>query len=90
MASTMVSEKGQNDVVELRIPRVAAVALQHWLLTVPDAFVPVTHPAERQALADLLTALEMQGPPQPNPSSCTRANVFWKRPGSGWEPVSGT
>jgi hypothetical protein len=36
----------------------AAQVLLHWLTAVPDDVIRVTHPAERQALADLLSALE--------------------------------
>ncbi|HYA44574.1 MAG TPA: hypothetical protein VED59_03140 [Acidimicrobiales bacterium] len=44
--------------IDLSLP--AALCLSHWLTQVPASVIPVTHPAERQALADLLTALESQ------------------------------
>lgn len=44
--------------VQLRITRAAAENLLNWLASVPDSAIPVTHPAERQALADLLNCLE--------------------------------
>lgn len=45
--------------VMIEISRPAALALTHWLSTVPVARIPVTDPSERQALADLLTRLEV-------------------------------
>ncbi len=44
--------------VSVPLTEAAATVLVHWLTVVPDKVIPVTHPAERQALADLLTALE--------------------------------
>jgi len=45
-----------------RIPvslwRSDAIVLFDWLMTVDLNTVPITHPAEKQALADLLTQLE--------------------------------
>lgn len=47
------------------IPKIAvhlwqadAIVLFDWLMTVDLDAVPITHPAERQALADLLARLE--------------------------------
>ena len=37
-----------------------AVVLFDWLMTVDLDSVPITHPAEKQALADLLTRLERE------------------------------
>jgi hypothetical protein len=34
----------------------------HWLPEVPNNALPVKHPADKQALADLLFALEMAAP----------------------------
>lgn len=48
--------------VDVPLTVAAASVLRRWLETVPSEVVPVTHPADRQALADLLTALEMCGP----------------------------
>ena len=49
------------------IPKVAialwrsdAVALDDWLLSVDLNSVPITHPAQKQALVDLLTRLETE------------------------------
>ena len=44
--------------VELRLWRADAVVLFDWLMTVDLNQVPISHPAEKQALADLLTQLE--------------------------------
>lgn len=44
--------------VTVRLSRPAAQVLTHWLLNVPERVIPATHPADRQALADLLFALE--------------------------------
>jgi predicted RNase H-like HicB family nuclease len=44
--------------IDIPLSRAAAIALSHWLSTVPDSVIPVTDPSERQALADLLFALE--------------------------------
>lgn len=45
--------------INIPITRAAAVALSHWLSAVPVEDLPVTDPSERQALADLLTQLEL-------------------------------
>jgi hypothetical protein len=44
--------------IRLSLWRSDAVVLFDWLMTVDLEAVPVTHPAEKQALADLLTRLE--------------------------------
>ena len=44
--------------VDLTIWRADAVVLFDWLMTVDLDTVPITHPAEKQALADLLNRLE--------------------------------
>jgi hypothetical protein len=43
---------------KISIWRADAVVLFDWLMTVDLNAVPITHPAEKQALADLLTRLE--------------------------------
>lgn len=43
---------------EIRIWKSDAVVLFDWLMTVDLNTVPITHPAEKQALADLLSRLE--------------------------------
>jgi len=45
--------------VNIRLTRAAGIALIHWLNSVPPKAIPVTDPSERQALADLLTQLEL-------------------------------
>jgi hypothetical protein len=45
--------------IDVPLSAAAASALIVWLTRVPERVIPVTHPAERQALADLLTSLEM-------------------------------
>jgi sulfur carrier protein ThiS len=44
--------------VPLALWRSDAVVLFDWLMTVDLNTVPISHPAEKQALADLLTQLE--------------------------------
>jgi hypothetical protein len=44
--------------VDVTLWRSDAVVLFDWLMTVDLDTVPVTHPAEKQALADLLNRLE--------------------------------
>jgi hypothetical protein len=44
--------------VDLRIWKADAVVLFDWLMTVDLDAVPLSHPAEKQALMDLLTRLE--------------------------------
>ncbi|GAB2617798.1 hypothetical protein GCM10027168_57750 [Streptomyces capparidis] len=44
--------------VTLRLGHAAAVVLFDWLTTTDLDSVPVTHPAQKQALADLLCRLE--------------------------------
>ena len=43
---------------QLSLWRSDAIVLFDWLMTVDLNSVPITHPAEKQALADLLTQLE--------------------------------
>ena len=43
---------------ELSLWRSDAIVLFDWLMTVDLNSVPITHPAEKQALADLLAQLE--------------------------------
>jgi hypothetical protein len=45
--------------VRLDLWRADAVVLFDWLMTVDLNEVPISHPAEKQALADLLTLLEV-------------------------------
>jgi hypothetical protein len=44
--------------VTIELWRSDAVVLFDWLMSVDLNAVPITHPAEKQALADLLTRLE--------------------------------
>ena len=44
--------------VNIPLWRADAVVLFEWLMTVDLNAVPITHPAEKQALMDLLTRLE--------------------------------
>ena len=44
--------------VEIKLWRADAVVLFDWLMSTDLDSVPVTHPAQKQALADLLTRLE--------------------------------
>ncbi|MFE3172940.1 hypothetical protein ACFXPA_00960 [Amycolatopsis sp. NPDC059090] len=44
--------------VGLRLWRADAVVLFDWLMTVDLDTVPITHPAQKQALADLLSRWE--------------------------------
>ena len=44
--------------VKLSLWRADAVVLFDWLMTVDLNTVPINHPAEKQALADLLSRLE--------------------------------
>lgn len=46
--------------VRLELWRSDAVVLFDWLMSVDLNAVPITHPAESQALADLLTRLEQE------------------------------
>lgn len=46
--------------VELRLWRADAIVLFDWLMSVDLNSVPITHPAEKQALMDLLTRLETE------------------------------
>lgn len=47
--------------ISLKLWRSDAVVLFDWLMTVDLNAVPITHPAEKQALMDLLTRLEVSG-----------------------------
>jgi hypothetical protein len=44
--------------IELSLWRADAIVLFEWLMTVDLDSVPIEHPAEKQALTDLLTRLE--------------------------------
>jgi hypothetical protein len=44
--------------VSVRLWRADAIVLFDWLMTTDLDSVPVTHPAQKQALADLLSRLE--------------------------------
>ncbi|WP_432198394.1 hypothetical protein [Streptomyces sp. bgisy027] len=44
--------------VSVRLSRADAVVLFDWLMTTDLDSVPVAHPAQKQALADLLSRLE--------------------------------
>jgi hypothetical protein len=46
--------------VQLSLWRADAVVLFDWLMTVDLNTVPITHPAQKQALMDLLTRFEVQ------------------------------
>jgi hypothetical protein len=46
--------------VRIDLWRADALVLFDWLMSVDLNAVPVTHPAEKQALADLLTRLEQE------------------------------
>jgi hypothetical protein len=46
--------------VRIDLWRADAVVLFDWLMSVDLNAVPISHPAEKQALADLLTRLEQE------------------------------
>jgi hypothetical protein len=46
--------------VRIDLWRADAVVLFDWLMSVDLDAVPISHPAEKQALADLLTRLEQE------------------------------
>ncbi len=62
MYSRQMADDAPN-VIRLTLGLPAAQVLLHWLTVVPSEVIPVTHPAERQALADLLSALEWAAAP---------------------------
>ncbi len=45
-------------VIEIRIWQSDAIVLFDWLMSTDLNTVPISHPAQKQALADLLTRLE--------------------------------
>jgi hypothetical protein len=49
---------GELPTVKIEIWRSDAVVLFDWLMSTDLNTVPITHPAQKQALADLLTRLE--------------------------------
>lgn len=61
----------------------AAQVLLHWLSVVPVDVVPVTHPADRQALADLLFALEWAAVP-PDETALARARELLTQTPADW------
>ena len=46
--------------VSVNLWRADVVVLYDWLMSVDLNAVPITHPAEKQALADLLTRIETE------------------------------
>lgn len=46
--------------VDIKLWRADAIVLFDWLMSVNLDRVPISHPAEKQALADLLTRLEQE------------------------------
>ena len=48
------------DMVDISLWRADAVVLFDWLASVDLNDVPITHPAQKQALADLFTRLEQE------------------------------
>ncbi len=46
--------------VSVNLWRADVVVLYDWLMSVDLNSVPITHPAEKQALADLLTRIESE------------------------------
>jgi hypothetical protein len=48
--------------IGLRLWEADAVVLYDWLMSVDMNTVPITHPAQKQALMDLLVCLETQAP----------------------------
>ncbi|MFD4922964.1 hypothetical protein ACFWNE_16875 [Streptomyces goshikiensis] len=49
---------GSTPTVDLRLWRADAIVLSDWLMSTDLNTVPITHPAQKQALADLLARLE--------------------------------
>ncbi|MFG2731023.1 hypothetical protein [Streptomyces canus] len=52
---------GATPTVDLRLWRSDAIVLFDWLMSTDLNAVPITHPAQKQALADLLARLEEVG-----------------------------
>ncbi|WNO62640.1 hypothetical protein RPQ02_01930 [Streptomyces sp. AM2-3-1] len=50
--------RGSTPTVDLRLWRSDAIVLFDWLMSTDLNAVPITHPAQKQALADLLARLE--------------------------------
>ncbi|WP_212669877.1 hypothetical protein [Streptomyces sp. A2-16] len=50
--------RGSTPTVDLRLWRSDAIVLFDWLMSIDLNAVPITHPAQKQALADLLARLE--------------------------------
>jgi hypothetical protein len=51
---------GDLPTVEIRLWRADAIVLFDWLMSTELNSVPITHPAQKQALADLLNRLEYE------------------------------
>ncbi|MFE5488930.1 hypothetical protein ACFQ7Z_03010 [Streptomyces virginiae] len=49
---------GSTPTVDFRLWRADAIVLFDWLMSTDLNTVPITHPAQKQALADLLARLE--------------------------------
>jgi hypothetical protein len=55
-----MQQPGDLPVVPIELWRADAIVLLDWLMTVDLDQLPVSHPAEKQALMDLLTRLEQE------------------------------
>jgi hypothetical protein len=83
--------------VTIELWRSDAVVLFDWLMSVDLNAVPITHPAEKQALADLLTRLEHETDiPRVTQQQIDTArqevarDMGWQTPNSRHESVSGS
>jgi hypothetical protein len=73
----------QTETINIRLTREASQVLADWLIRVPVSVIPVTHPADRQALADLLFALE-DGAPPASPQEIEEARAILLRHKGSW------
>ncbi|MFF8841130.1 hypothetical protein ACF08N_00115 [Streptomyces sp. NPDC015127] len=55
---------GSKPTVDLRLWRPDAIVLFDWLMSTDLNTVPITHPAQKQALADLLARTSLIAPAQ--------------------------
>jgi hypothetical protein len=75
--------ESQNRIVLLRLMEPAALVLMNWLGSGAVGKLPLGHPSERQALADLLTALEA-AVADPTKEELVRAQYVLLRDAGTW------
>ncbi|WP_206515700.1 hypothetical protein [Streptomyces sp. S063] len=73
--------------VDLSLWRADAIVLFDWLMSTDLNAVPITHPAQKQALADLLARLEEVGITESTEEEIAAPRKMWQGHGLGGAPI---